>query len=103
MSRVVVSDTSCFIAFDRINQIEILHEVFGTVLTTPDVQQEFGKILPPWVTIREATNRVRLLELEAILDKGEASAIALALEIPNSIVIIDEMSIKSAIPNRMLI
>jgi uncharacterized protein len=90
MSKVVVSDTSCFIAFDRIDQLEILHRVFDTVITTLSVQEEFGKMLPHWVTIGEATNRVQLLELENILDKGEASAIALALEIPNSIIIIDE-------------
>lgn len=90
MSRVVVSDTSCFIAFDCINQLEILHRVFNTVITTPDVQQEFGKTLPHWVSIMEPSNQGKKIELENALDKGEASAIALALELQNSIVIIDE-------------
>ena len=90
MGRVVISDTSCFIAFDRINQIEILHKVFNSVLTTPTVVQEFGKNLPPWVIVAEPTNQGKQIELERILDKGEASAIALALEIQHSVIIIDE-------------
>lgn len=90
MSKVVISDTSCFIAFDRINQIEILHKIFDSVLTTPTVQQEFGKNLPPWVIITEPTNQNKQIELENILDKGEASAIALALEIQSALIIIDE-------------
>jgi predicted nucleic acid-binding protein len=87
MSKVVISDTSCFIAFDHINQIEILRQVFGSVLTTPQVMQEFGKNLPAWITIVEATNQRKIIELESILDKGEASAIALALEIPSSLIL----------------
>jgi predicted nucleic acid-binding protein len=90
MNKVVISDTSCFIAFDRINKLEILQLVFGTVLTTPRVMQEFGKNLPAWITLKEATNQDKLIELEGILDKGEASAIALALEIPGALIIIDE-------------
>jgi uncharacterized protein len=90
MSKVVISDTSCFIAFDRINQIELLHKIFDSVLTTPNVLIEFGKNLPPWVIIKDPTNQSKLIELERILDKGEASAIALALEINSSLIIIDE-------------
>jgi predicted nucleic acid-binding protein len=90
MSKVVISDTSCFIAFDRINQIELLHKIFDSVLTTHNVLKEFGKNLPPWVIIAEPANQSKQVELEGILDKGEASAIALALEIKNSLIIIDE-------------
>jgi len=90
MSNVVISDTSCFIAFDRIRQLEILRLTFSSVITTPSVQEEFGKTLPSWVILRDARNQTKKIELEAILDKGEASAIALALEIKNSVLIIDE-------------
>lgn len=90
MNRIVISDTSCFIAFDRINQLEILQRTFGTVLTTPEVVEEFGKDLPLWVQIRRAVNSIKKVELERKLDKGEASAIALALEIERPVIIIDE-------------
>jgi uncharacterized protein len=77
MSKVVISDTSCFIAFDRINQIELLHKIFDSVLTTPNVLKEFGKNLLSWIIIAEPANQNKQVELEVILDKGEASAIAL--------------------------
>lgn len=40
--------------------------------------------------IDEIQNTDKILELEYVLDKGEASAIALALETENSQLIIDE-------------
>jgi uncharacterized protein len=89
VNNVIISDTSCFIAYDSIDQLEILHMLFDTVCTTPQVQQEFGR-LPSWVQIKEATNHNKQIELYQLLDMGEASAIALALETQHSIIIIDE-------------
>lgn len=40
------------------------------------VTQEFKKELPGWFTIQEPTNKTYQKILEALLDKGEASAIA---------------------------
>ena len=36
--------------------------------------------LPDWITIQNPANKANLLVLEIVLDKGEASAIALAME-----------------------
>ncbi len=90
MSSIIISDTSCLIAFDRINQLEILQKVFETIVTTSIVQQEFGKDLPAWIIIKDAQSEDKKTELKKLVDEGEASAIALALEIQNSILIIDE-------------
>lgn len=90
MSFVVISDTSCLIALDRINQLDLLQKLFQQVVTTQAVQEEFGKELPKWIRIDEIQNSDKTLELEAVLDKGEASAIALALETKESRLIIDE-------------
>lgn len=90
MSNIIISDTSCLIAFDRINQLEILHHVFDSIVTTSNVQQEFGKDLPEWIKIQDALNQDKKAELEKVVDTGEASAIALAIEIQNSVLIIDE-------------
>lgn len=90
MSNIIISDTSCLIAFDRINQLEILHHVFDSIVTTSNVQQEFGKDLPEWIKIQDALNQDKKVELEKVVDTGEASAIALAIEIQNSVLIIDE-------------
>jgi predicted nucleic acid-binding protein len=93
MNKVIISDASCLIALDEIGQIEILKSVFPQIVTTNEVSAEFGKELPTWISIKALQNSAKRneLELELVLDAGEASAIALALENPKqSILIIDE-------------
>lgn len=90
MSILIISDTSCLIALERINRLDLLKDLFQQIVTTIEVQEEFGKKLPGWVKIVEVQNTVKLQELEILLDKGEASTIALALETGKSILIIDE-------------
>lgn len=87
---VVIADTSCFILLDKINQLDLLQKVFGTVTTTSIIAEEFRKPLPEWVAIRSAANQrySQLLEIE--IDKGEASAISLAMEHENSLLILDD-------------
>ena len=43
---VKVSDMSWLIALDLINILEILHQIFPTIYTTPEVREEFGKSVP---------------------------------------------------------
>lgn len=89
-NKVIISDTSCLIAFDRINRLEILHQTFPVIITTKEVFFEFGKSFPAWIKIMEVKNQNQKEKLEKIIDKGEASAIALALETNHSVLIIDE-------------
>ncbi len=52
---------------------------------------KFGNSLPAWIEIRNICSaKHSQAQLEKVLDKGEASAIALALETDNAILIIDE-------------
>jgi predicted nucleic acid-binding protein len=91
MNKVIISDASCLIALDEIGQIEILKSAFPQIVTTKEVSAEFGKELPTWISIKALQNSAKRNELELVLDAGEASAIALALENPKqSILIIDE-------------
>lgn len=90
MIRVIISDTSCLIALDRIQKIHILQKTFNNVVTTPQVQQEFGRELPAWISIKEINDKQRFESLHQLLDVGEASAITLALETENCVLIIDE-------------
>jgi predicted nucleic acid-binding protein len=46
--------------------------------------------LPDWVVVRSATDKYRQRILENQVDRGEASAIALALEFPGSMIILDD-------------
>lgn len=90
MPKAIISDTSCFIILTNIGELELLHKVYGQILTTPEIAAEFGEPLPEWVKIAEATDKYRQTILELQIDRGESSAIALALETPNSTVILDD-------------
>lgn len=91
MDRIIISDTSCIIALTNIDKLDILKDLYPEVIITKDVYAEFGGTLPDWIIITEVKNRKKQTELESRLDKGEASSIALALEIQNSTLIIDEV------------
>ncbi len=55
--------------------------------------------MPEWIQIVEVQNQDKIQELEAVLDKGEASAIALALETEKSQLIIDEKKSRKVAQN----
>ena len=90
MPKIIISDTSCFIILTNIGELELLHKVYGEIITTIDIATEYGESLPDWVVIRTVTDTYKQQLLELQIDKGESSAIALALEIPNSTVILDD-------------
>jgi predicted nucleic acid-binding protein len=91
MQPTIISDTSCLILLDKIGELDLLQKLFGEVITTEVVADEFGKYLPPWIRIQNSNDAASQFVLEAALDKGEASAIALALEMDNCLLIIDEL------------
>ena len=90
MPRAIISDTSCLIVLTNIDELELLQKLYAQVLTTNEVATEYGQILPDWISIKAATDEYRQKILEMQIDKGEASAIALALEIPDSTIIPDD-------------
>lgn len=90
MQATIISDTSCLILLDKIGELHLLQKLFGEVVTTQIVADEFGGYLPSWVRIQNPEEKSSQLILEATLDPGEASAIALALEMENCLLIIDE-------------
>src|ERR1700743_2084222 len=91
MPDVVIADTSCFIILSNINELDLLQKVYGTIITTPDIAREFAEYLPDWVTIKSPKDLQKQQILELQIDKGEASAIALALEIHGSTIILDDL------------
>lgn len=68
----------------------MLQKVYEQIVTTSEVASEYGEILPDWVKIEAVQDKYRQRILEIQVDKGEASALALALESPNSLIIIDD-------------
>jgi predicted nucleic acid-binding protein len=87
---IVIADTSCFILLDKINEWSILQKVFQTVITTEDIAAEFGRQLPDWVQIMTLTNKEYQLLLQLEVDNGEASAIALSIELGNALLVLDD-------------
>lgn len=90
MSKIIISDTSCFIVLSKIGQLEILQQLSGNIFTTPEIADEFGENLPDWVEIIAVKDKYKQQLLEIQVDRGEASAMALALEMENSLLIIDD-------------
>lgn len=90
MPKTIISDTSCFIILTNIGELDLLHKVYGQITTTPDIADEYGEELPEWVEIVAVTDKFRQQILEMQIDRGESSAIALALETPNSTIILDD-------------
>ncbi|MCW3463005.1 DUF3368 domain-containing protein [Chitinophaga nivalis] len=88
---VVIADTSCFILLDKIDAVDLLRQLFNTISTTSTIAEEFGKQLPEWVKIMPVIDLhyQRILELE--VDKGEASAISLAIESGSALLILDDL------------
>jgi predicted nucleic acid-binding protein len=91
MNKIIISDTSCLIALGNIGLLRILKDLFKEIIITEEVKGEFGEQLPEWITVRKVNNINRQAEIALKLDQGEASSIALALELEDSILIIDEL------------
>ena len=91
MHRAIISDTSYLILLEKIGELELLHQLFGTIITTQTVADEYGLQLPNWVEIKTPTDKKYQAIIEQDIDKGEASAIALAIEFNDCLLIIDDL------------
>lgn len=91
MQKIIVSDTSCLILLEKIGELDLLHKVFGDILVTQEVADEYGLNLPDWISVQNPTNKTYQKILVSSVDKGEASAIALAVELDNCLLIIDDL------------
>lgn len=90
MHKTIISDTSCLIILANIGELELLHRTYGQITTTIEIAEEFGNALPSWIEIKAASDKLKQRILTLQIDNGEASAIALAIELGNSILILDD-------------
>ncbi|MFM9903719.1 MAG: DUF3368 domain-containing protein [Pyrinomonadaceae bacterium] len=95
MHDAVISDASCLIVLSKIDAISLLKTVFDSITTTPQVADEVGFELPSWIQVSAPKMTTSLHDIPSSVDIGEASAIALALELPNSTLIIDDLSARN--------
>lgn len=90
MRKIVIADTSCLILLYKINELDLLKRLYDQVLITPDVAEEFMQQVPEWIEIDESFDRKYQSMLEMEVDRGEASSIALAMKIEESILVLDD-------------
>jgi len=91
MQKTIVSDTSCLIILEKIGQLELLQTLFGSILITSEVAKEFRSVIPAWISIQDPTDTNNEKVLRVNIDSGEASAIALALELDDCLLIMDDL------------
>lgn len=87
---IVIADASCLIALDNVDESGLLPKLYDEICVTPEVAAEVGLSLPEWAHQRSSSNHSLIRELSASLEIGEATSIALALDIPDCLLIIDE-------------
>jgi predicted nucleic acid-binding protein len=90
MHRVIISDTSCLIILTNIGELDLLRQLYRIVNITHTIFLEYGDELPDWIEIKNGSDRSKQQLLEMQVDAGEASAIALALEMADTTLILDD-------------
>jgi predicted nucleic acid-binding protein len=91
MHSTIISDTSILIVFQKIDRLLLLNQVYGDILITPEIAEEFGEELPHWVKIKKPTDIRYQRLLETQIDAGEASAIALASDFDDVLLLMDDL------------
>jgi predicted nucleic acid-binding protein len=91
MPKIIISDTSTLILFHKIGEFNLLQKVYVELMTTPEIAEEFGEELPDWIIIQEVSDKKYQKFLETQVDYGEASAIALATEFDDVLLLLDDL------------
>lgn len=88
----IISNTSCLIILDNINSLDILQKLYQHIYLTEEVAEEYGKPLESWMNIITVKDKNYLRILNTTVDLGEASTIALALEMAeDNVMILDDL------------
>lgn len=95
MPDIVISDTSALIILQKIDELNLLNKIYGELLTTPEIINEFGEELPHWIKIVKVKDKRYQKILETQIDTGEASAIALASEYEDALLILDDLKARN--------
>ena len=102
---IVVSDTSPLTSLLTVDRLEILQELFASVLIPDAVRDELVRYhasLPDFVVVQSPANEQQVAELAEIVDRGEAEAIVLAQEVHADLLLIDERLGRSVATGRGL-
>lgn len=90
MHRNVISNTSCLIVLSNTGRLDLLRDVYETIIVTDEVAEEYGDPLPEWITITSVIDKEKTRLISSGLGVGESSTIALALEQSDALMILDD-------------
>ena len=99
--RIYVSDTTAITNLAAIGRLDLMQAILGQIFIPREVYLELtrhGDRIPGalevktcgWITVCDVAQRDQVTALMPPLDLGEAAAIALALELKASVLVIDE-------------
>ena len=89
MSLLAVTNSTCLIGLERIGRLDLLPQVFSTVFAPPTVAAEV-RTPASWLRIQAVQNSAVVATLKTQMDSGEAEAIALAMELGDVLLILDD-------------
>lgn len=89
MSEIAVTNSTCLIGLERIGRLEILPQVFSSIFIPLAVKDEVG-INADWAIVKSVTNLAVVAALKTQIDPGKSEAIALAIELGNVFLILDD-------------
>ena len=109
----VISDASVLISLASADHLELLRKLYGTVIIPGMVARESlgatgmlrgseavnAALAQQWISIADPKNTALTTALSDTLDAGEAQAIALAVETPGALLLIDETDGRAAAKN----
>ncbi len=90
----VVVDTSALIALSNISRLDLLRKLFAEVIVPRAVAEEYGEPLPEWIRVLDVKNKQMVQILLELIHRGEAEAVALAIEV-KGIIILDDKKAQS--------
>ncbi len=95
MPRVAVPDTSCLIALQSVDLLDLLTRFYDRIDVPAAVAMEFGDGLPMGAAVVAPDNELLVLSLRQRLGAGESEVIALAAASPERIAILDDRKARS--------
>lgn len=98
---IVVSNASAIINLAAVGQLDLLRQLYDKIAIPQAVYHEIAVVgvgqpgatevqTLEWIETRQVVNRTLVASLQIELDKGEAEAIALAVELKAELLLLDE-------------
>ncbi len=111
---VIISNTTPLINFAEIGRMDVLRALFGELVITPAVRDELtakSELFPnaalvpalPNISLRAPADQLLVKGLAHQVHRGEAECLALAMEHPDSLLLLDDLAAREiALANGLL-